>query len=328
MQAVILAAGKSTRMYPLTLTRPKPLLKVANKTLLEYNLGSLNGIVDEVILVVGYKKNMIKKFIGNKYKNLRIKYVDQKQQLGTSHAVSLVESHIKDRFLLLMGDDIYPKDDINECAKYRYSILTTKVKNPQNFGVIIQKNKILVDLVEKPKKFISNLISIALYSLDKGIFDYIKKIKKSKRNEFELPDAIKLLSKKQKIHCINSKKWLPIVYPSDLLKADKIIRKNKNIAGRNSRVYGKVTNSSIGNNCLIKGTVKNSIIMDHTLINKNSIVKDSIIGEHVYLSGKALKAIIADNVDARNVILKGCKILPNAKIKILSMMYYDCRKAC
>ena len=66
MQAVILAAGKSTRTYPLTLTRPKPLLKIANKTLLEHNLGNLNNVVDEVIVVVGYKKHLIKKCIGNR----------------------------------------------------------------------------------------------------------------------------------------------------------------------------------------------------------------------------------------------------------------------
>src|SRR3989338_8760550 len=102
MQAVILAAGKSTRTYPLTLTRPKPLLKAANKTILEHNLDNLGGIVDEAILVVGYKKEMIKSYLGNKYKKIKIKYIEQKQQLGTGHAVSMVEPHIKDRFVLLM----------------------------------------------------------------------------------------------------------------------------------------------------------------------------------------------------------------------------------
>src|SRR3989338_9231338 len=128
MQAVILAAGKSTRTYPLTLARPKPLLKVANKTLLEHNLDNLKGIVDEAIIVVGYRKNMIKKYIGNKYKNLKIRYVEQKRQLGTGHAVSLLEPYIKDRFILLMGDGIYSRKDIMECIKHQYSILTTKKK--------------------------------------------------------------------------------------------------------------------------------------------------------------------------------------------------------
>ena len=98
MQAVILAAGKSTRTYPLTLTRPKPLLKVANKALIEHNLDNLNGIVDEAIIVIGYKKDLIKKHIGKKYKNIKIRYVVQKQQLGTGHAVLTVERYVKTGF--------------------------------------------------------------------------------------------------------------------------------------------------------------------------------------------------------------------------------------
>ena len=74
MQAVILAAGKSTRTYPLTLTRPKPLLKVANKTIIEHNLEQLSGLVDEVIIVVGYKSEMIKDFLNDKFGKIKIKH--------------------------------------------------------------------------------------------------------------------------------------------------------------------------------------------------------------------------------------------------------------
>src|SRR3989339_1496992 len=142
MQAVILAAGKSTRTYPLTLTRPKPLLKAANKTILQHNLDNLSGIVDEVILVVGYKKEMIKKEFGNKHKNIKLIYVEQKEQLGTAHALSFAEPYIKNKFILMMGDDIYSRWDIKNCIKYQYSILATIVKDPQNFGVITEKNGI------------------------------------------------------------------------------------------------------------------------------------------------------------------------------------------
>src|SRR3989338_578147 len=102
MQALILAAGKSTRTYPLTLTRPKPLLKVANKTLLEWNLDALQNIVSEAVIVVGYRQDMIRKHIGKRYKKIRIKYVQQKQQLGTGHAVMVAESYIKGKFILMM----------------------------------------------------------------------------------------------------------------------------------------------------------------------------------------------------------------------------------
>src|SRR3989344_2763433 len=206
MQAVILAAGKSTRTYPLTLTRPKPLLKVGGKTLLEYNLDNLNGIVSQAILVVGYKKNMIKNYFGEKYKGIRIKYIEQKQQLGTAHAISVAELYIKDRFILMMGDDIYQRRDIQKCVKHRYSILASRVKNPGNFGVISEKNSFMADFVEKPKKPKSNLANNALYSLDKKIFIYLRKTKKSKRREIELPDALKMLSEKNRIKVIKTKK--------------------------------------------------------------------------------------------------------------------------
>jgi NDP-sugar pyrophosphorylase family protein len=332
MQAAILAAGKSTRMYPLTLTRPKPLLRAANKTLLERNLDNLKGIADEVIIIVGYKKEMIKLFLKNKYKSLKIKYVEQKQQLGTGHAASLLEPYIRDRFILLMGDDIYSREDIKNCIKHRYSILTAKTKNQSNasernerelarrsrkhltrsqlsnFGAVIEKNGILINFVEKPKKFISDTINTAMYYLDKDIFNYLKKIRKSKRNEIELPDAIKLLAKEQNIYCVKTRQWLPIGYPLDLLKADAFLRKSKNFVGENSKIHGKIVNSSVGDNCIIKGSIKNSIIMDNTVIDEKSTVKDSIIASNAYFKGRASNEVIADNVRARKLHFINFKI--------------------
>ena len=220
MQAVILAAGKSTRTYPLTLTKPKPLLKVANKTILEHNLEAIKDIADEIIIIVGYKKDMIEEFVQKNCPELKIKFIEQKQQLGTGHAISILKDHIKNRFILLMGDNIYSKKDINEVAKHQYAILVKKVKNPEFFGVVIEKDNILIDIIEKPKKFISNLINCALYSLDKKIFNTLKKIKMSERSEYEITDALKYLSKKENIHCVKSKFCLMISYPQDLLIAD------------------------------------------------------------------------------------------------------------
>ena len=315
MQAVILAAGKSTRTYPLTLTKPKPLLKVANRTLLEHNLNNLNDIVDDVIIVVGYKKNLIKKHIGNKYKNLKIKYIEQKQQLGTGNALLAVEKYIKNGFISLNGDDIYSGEDFKNILKNKYSILVKKIEKPNSFGVIVENNKILVNLIEKPQKFISNLVNAGLYKIDKKIFYLLKKLKKSKRNEYELTDAIKSLAKEENIYCMISKNWLPIINAWDLLKADRLLRKNKSIIGNSSKIYGNVKNSTIGNKCIIKGIVRNSIIMDKTIVDKHSVVENSIIGENTYFSGKISGSILADNIKAKNVVVKaGCKIWPNKSI--------------
>ena len=203
------------------------MLKAANKTLLEWNLDALQNIVSEAVIVVGYKQDMIRKHIGKKYKKIKIRYVVQKQQLGTGHAVMIAEPSIKGKFILMMGDDIYSREDIKKCIKHKYSILVTKVKNPQNFGVVLHKNNVLVDFVEKPKKFISDLASTAFYCLDRNIFAYLKKIKKSERNELEFPDAVKMLAKNEKIYCVKSKGWKPIAYPWDLLEADISLRNKK-----------------------------------------------------------------------------------------------------
>ncbi len=335
MQAVILAAGKSTRTYPLTLIKPKPLLKVANKTIIEYDLEAVKDIANEIIIVVGFKKNMLKKYIKKKYPKLKIKFIEQKEQLGTGHAVSILKNQIKNKFILLMGDNIYSKNDVNEVAKYKYAILVKKVKNPEIFGIVIEKNNVLTDIIEKPEKPTSDLINCALYSLDKNIFDAFTKIKKTERGEYEFTDALKIIALHENVHCIKSPSCLLITHPWDLLTADKKLRKNKNIIRQNSKIYGNVKNSSIGNNCIINGNVKNSIIMDNTIIDKNSVIEDSIIGENIYfkgtiiaknnaysnINGKKIKvnrlgAIIADNVKAENVVINaGCKIWPNKKIK-------------
>jgi len=107
MQAVILAAGEGIRLRPLTLDKPKPLVKIDGKTLLEHNLDQLIGLIDEVILIIGYKGDMIKEYIGSEYQSMKIKYIEQKEQLGTGHALMQAKKLIKGKFLVLMSDDLY-----------------------------------------------------------------------------------------------------------------------------------------------------------------------------------------------------------------------------
>lgn len=337
MQAIILAGGRSTRTYPLTITKPKPLLKAANKTLLEWNFDVLNGLVDEVILVVGYKKEMIVEFVDkikNKYK-FKVMFVEQKKQFGTGHALSLAEKFIKGRFILLMGDNIHSKQDVKNCLKHENSILVKKVRNPELFGVVKENNNIVIRIIEKPQLFVSDLINCAMYVFDKKIFGFLKKIKKSEREEYEVIDAIGHLAREKDIYCVKSDGWFPIGYVWDLLEADKYFRKGKNKIGKKTKADGKIVNSSVGDGCIIDGSVKDSIIMDNVTIEKNSEIEDSIIGQGVYFSGKIfseenvksmvkgkavvvkrLGGILGDNVIAKDVIINpGCKVWPNKEIK-------------
>src|SRR3989338_8673122 len=102
MQAVILAAWLGTRMGQLTKDTPKPLLKIADKTLLEHNLTALPDEIDEVVLVVGYLDDQIRNFVGKKFLGKKITYVHQEKLRGTGHALSMCKGVVRDRFLVLM----------------------------------------------------------------------------------------------------------------------------------------------------------------------------------------------------------------------------------
>lgn len=282
MQAVILAAGKSTRTYPLTLTRPKPLLKVAGKTIIEHNLEQLVGIVDEVYIVIGYKAEMIKEFIGDEFKGMKIKYVIQKEATGNASALLEVEKYIKGKFILMFGDDLYSGKDIKKLLKYDNAILAKKVENPEQFGVLKIENGAFVEVVEKPKKFISDLVNIGCFLFTKDIFSALKKIKLSKRNEYELPDAYNLLAKEKKIKVIAVKDyWLPTTFPWSLFKANEFFlkklktRKNKKAQmERGVQIKGKVV---VGSGTIIKSGV---YIEGNIMIGKNCV-----IGPNCYLRG-------------------------------------------
>jgi len=308
MQAVILAAGQGTRTYPLTLTRPKPLLAVANKTLLEHNLEQLQGIVDEVIVIVGYKKEMIMERFGNYFGRLKIRYVEQKEQLGTGHAIMLAKDFIKDRFIVMMGDDLYSAKDIKNCVKHDLCVLAQKVDNPERFGVFVLKEDFVEKIIEKPKKFVSDLANTGMYVLDRKIFDI--DVKKTERGEFEITDIITELAKIEKISCEKVRDyWFAIGYPWHLLDANKFfvdrLRKSvrKGRIERNVHIHGKI----------ILG--KGSVILSGTYIEGNVIIGENCkIGPNSYLRGGTSignGCRIGQAVEVKNIILMNGSKIPH-----------------
>jgi bifunctional UDP-N-acetylglucosamine pyrophosphorylase/glucosamine-1-phosphate N-acetyltransferase len=336
MKAIILAAGKSTRTYPLTLTKPKPLLKAANLALIEHNLDQLVDIVDEAIIIIGYKGDMIKKYLGNRFESIKLRYVEQKKQLGTGHALMQAEEFVKgEKFIVMMGDDLYFRGDMRRCLRYDLAVLAKRVENYKDFGVFVNKGKRVLDIEEKPKKFISDLVNTAFYVFNDKIFDILRKIKKSPRGEYELTEALRLLAADEDIFSVESKVWLPIGYPWDLLEADQILRDVEVRQGKNTKIKGEVIDCTIGANCIIEGFVKNSIIGDNVVIHKDSVVEDSVIGDNVEfrgtiktgiksqikIKGKVINvenfgAAIGDNVKMDDVFLQpGTLIWPGLNIK-------------
>ncbi len=318
LKAVILAAGNGIRTQPLTLTKPKPLLKLINKTIIEHNLDELNGLVKEVIIVIGYKGEMIKSLIGDKHKSIRIKYVVQEEQLGTGHAARKASDFLDNKFILLNGDDLYFKQDIKKCLKKYPSILLGKVDNPSCFGVVEHYKGFVKNLVEKPESFPEkSLVNTGLYYLDKSIFNL--KIEKSSRNEYEFTDYIRGFILNERLRYKEADNWMPISYPWNLMQANefllqKIKRKIKGNFEKNCNIKGAVnieTGALIKSGTYIEGPVyikKNAVIGPNAFIRGKTIIgTNSKIGSNVEIKN----SIINDNVNIAHLSYIGDSIIDN-----------------
>jgi len=224
MQAVILAAGKGERLRPLTEDTPKPMVRVNGKPILEYTFSILPENIDEIILVVGYKKRKIIDYFGDSYNGIPIKYVEQKVLNGTAGALDLTRSELREGpFLFLYGDDLYHPDDLKDVvASDEPVILVKEVDKPENFGVcIIDDDGYLVDLVEKPKNPPSNLVNPGVYLLNDEIFDVDKFVLPN--GEYNLAAQIGLWAKQRKIKTAVARFWQPIGYVQDVEAGNKFL---------------------------------------------------------------------------------------------------------
>jgi len=223
MQCVILAAGRGTRMYPLTENTPKPLIKVCNKPILKHIVEALPSEIEEIIFVVNYLEEQIRTYCGEEFCGKKVKYVRQNNPVGgTGDALNCAKSLIKGRFLFMYADDIHGSKALKEVVYYPYAMLSAYSSTPQDFGVLeVDENNILKSIHEKPKNPVSNLINIGGFVLDKKIFDY--EVKKSANGEVYVTDMVTAFAQDYDIHVVKQKLWLPIGKPEDIKTAEKYL---------------------------------------------------------------------------------------------------------
>ncbi|MDP3953421.1 MAG: sugar phosphate nucleotidyltransferase [bacterium] len=217
MQAVILAAGVGKRLQPLTEDVPKPMVMVGDKPILEYTLSILPKVIDEVILVVGYKKEKIIDYFGDSFNGLPIRYIEQTVFNGTAGALDLARPALKGgAFLFLYGDDLYHPKDLEEVAASNEPVVLVKeVANPERFGVcLVDDGGYLLDVLEKPENPPSNLVNPGVYLLNQEIFD-VPKVQLA-NGEYNLSSQIGLWAKERRIKTIKARFWHPIGYPEDV----------------------------------------------------------------------------------------------------------------
>ncbi|HVP96565.1 bifunctional sugar-1-phosphate nucleotidylyltransferase/acetyltransferase [Methanoregula sp.] len=316
MQAVILAAGEGRRVRPLTWSRPKAMIPVANRPIIAYTIDALvaNGIRD-IIVVVGYRREQVTRFLNQL--DLPIEVVVQEKQLGTAHALQQAESRISENFLLLPGDNYIDTQSIAKIRESTNAVLVKDHPSPSNFGVITLRDGCLESIVEKPEHAQSFLVSTGIYSLRKDFFRYIR--------GNDITEAIAgMIDEGLPINAITADDWQDAIYPWDLLRLNQRLLKHipaaregtvsrhatihgpvkigsGTIVGPNTVISGPVVigdNCTIGPNCCILpntsigsrvmveslSVIGNAIIMDDTMVGSHSRIVDSVISERCRLA--------------------------------------------
>ncbi len=317
MKCVILAAGEGNRMHPLTYTRPKVMLPIAGKPILEWNLLNARAAgLKEFIFVVSYKSEMVREYFGDgKSWNVKINYVNQGKAMGTAHAIGTVEPFVSD-CIVLCGDTIFGSNDIKQIAKKGTKIGLVKIDNATEYGIVELKKNHAVKIYEKMEHPLSNVINAGIYHFNKHIFNSIRKTEKSPRGEFEITDSINMLVSKEPMEGVFLKEWRDVVYPWHLLDANEELLKKlrtkiqgtveKNVVMKGIVVVGKGTvihsgtyiegpvvianNSKIGPNCYLRPytTIGNNCHVGNACEVKNSIIMDYSNVPHLNYVGDSI----------------------------------------
>lgn len=199
MKAVILAAGKGTRLLPLTEKTHKSLLMIGDKPLLQHTINALSSnSIKDIFLVVNPFKEKIEKYFGNGSKfNVRIKYLFQKNPKGGTADAVRCAKNIKESFILINGDVFFHPSIIEKLINsYKNCdglIACKEVENPKEFGILKVGNGKIIKIFEKSEKPPSNLANAGIYLLPEKIFKAIERTPLSKRGEYELTDSIQIL---------------------------------------------------------------------------------------------------------------------------------------
>ena len=346
--ALILAAGKGTRMWPLTENIPKPLLPISGVPIIKRQIDELKKVgVKKVYILIGYQMNEIPNYLYKNETEIEIDYIVQEEQKGTGHAVKMAENKIKGSFYCLNGDIIISAKNlkkINNCNDM--AMMVTAVEDGSNFGAVKEKNGYLVSIIEKGKGGKCK-INAGIFIFNEAIFTAINNTKESIRGEYELTDALELVSNQIEVIEFEGK-WRDIGNPWDLISAneDYIENNKEEISGEiENKVFinGNITlgkgsliksgtyiegNVWIGKNCVVgpnaylrKGTVlcgankigafsevKNSIFLEGAKAPHHNYVGDSIIGENSNLGSGTKIANLRFDKRTIEVKHKGKKI--------------------
>ncbi len=310
MKAVILAAGEGSRMRPLTYSRPKVMLPIANKPILEHLLVEIaKAGIRELVFIVGYHDEQVRDYFGSGDKwRVKIDYCSQRKQLGTADALKMAKALVKGNFLMINGDIIVGQEDISNLANAKdITMSVVEVEYTEDLGTVELKEGKVVHIYEKVEKPPSHIANAGLYLFTPDIFAAISQTPESPRGEYEITASLQMLIDQG---CpISYRKidyWLDLSYPWDLLSANKSL-----LEGIKAQNLGEVEE-----NVVMKGAItigKGTIVRSGSyIIGPVVIGQDCEIGPNCYIrphTSIGNGCHIGGAVEVKNsIIMNGSKI--------------------
>jgi glucose-1-phosphate thymidylyltransferase len=340
MKGLILSGGRGTRLRPLTYTSAKQLVPVANKPVLFYGIEALAAAgIRDIGMVVGDTQSEIRAAVGDGSAwGVRITYIEQDAPRGLAHAVLISERFLDNQpFVMYLGDNLLNKGInrfVDEFTRERPAaqILLARVPDPQMFGVAELAEGRVIRLVEKPQEPLSDLALVGVYMFSPAVFDAVKSIKPSFRNELEITDAIQTLIDRGldvRPHIVDGW-WKDTGKLEDMLEANRLIldtfdRRIEGAVDAASRVEGKVVveEGAVIEDSVVRGPViigarariVRAYVGPFTSIMNDAEVRESEIEHSIVLEGSSinnLAARIEDSLIGKNVKIYRLPVKPSA----------------
>jgi len=331
VKAVVLAAGEGARLQPITLTRPKHLISIGGKPILEHCLTAIKACgISEIVIVVHYMAEAIREYFGSGEKlGLKIEYAYQKGVLGTGNAAGVAEPYVDGDFLLVYGDLLFTAEALKKVLethnrkKPSATLSVVHVERPEDYGIVELKDDGRVKrIIEKPRReeAPTNLANAGLYVFSPEIFEKVKRISASSRGEWEITDAIELLIKEEKpVFAVEISKdeWFDIGRPWDLLEANRwvLTRMEPSVLGKveeGAHIIGPVTvaeSACIRSGAYIEGP---AYIGEHSDVGPNCYIRPcTSIGRNVRIGNacEIKNSIIMDGVHIGHLSYVGDSII-------------------
>jgi len=226
MKAVVLAAGLGKRLASITIDKPKVLVRIGDKTLIEHNLAKLQALeINQVAVVIGYKGEMVREVLRD-----TVTYYEQKERLGTAHAFLQAKGFINESFFLGINGDMFFTDPLTDFVKLKpRAIAVYRVEDSSRYGRFEIENGKVVSIKEKAVDSGSGFINAGVYLFPKEIFTYIEKTPLSPRKEYEVTDTIQMMiNEGWEFRAYGLKGfWKDIAYTSDIEEAQKALSQTR-----------------------------------------------------------------------------------------------------